>query len=153
LYQLERSGYPLIDHFKLVNDRHGHQVGDAVLREFSGSLAGAFRQDVDWIARYGGEEFVICLPETGLDGARCAAERFRRGVESLVITVEGKKLGITASFGIAGLEEDGGAPIATADDLVQAADGRLYAAKEGGRNRVEEVGLGHSPREFPERPS
>jgi diguanylate cyclase (GGDEF)-like protein len=133
-----RRGTPLcaimldIDHFKLVNDTHGHSVGDQVLEEVARRCRGGIRE-VDLIGRYGGEEFAIVAPDTTLDAAhQSLAERLRADVaDSLVETVNGG-LQVTISVGVAqwsGGEED----LAT---VLARADAALYDAKEGGRNRV-----------------
>lgn len=121
-----------IDNFKDVNDTHGHQVGDRVLREVAGCLAGQIRNS-DQIARYGGEEFVIFCPESGMDEAEILAERLRKAVAKLRFDVgEGEELRVTISVGIASYPETA----AGERDLVFRADQALYAAKEGGRDRV-----------------
>jgi diguanylate cyclase (GGDEF)-like protein len=123
-----------LDHFKNVNDNHGHQVGDLVLKAFVKALDGSLRKDLDWMARYGGEEFLIALPETDLNGGNAAAERFRQRIEELVIHADGKDIQITASFGVAAINQDGDKSYLTTDDLIKAADRCLYQAKDRGRN-------------------
>lgn len=116
-----------IDHFKLINDQFGHLTGDEVLKEFS-ALIGKQIRDSDFVARWGGEEFVILLPDTELSSAIKMAEALRQRIE--VHAFETVK-NITCSIGVAQyntLEE--------ADDLLQRADVKLYAAKVGGRNRI-----------------
>jgi two-component system cell cycle response regulator len=124
-----------IDHFKLVNDNHGHQVGDTVLISIVKELADSLRKDLDWVARYGGEEFLIVLPETNLNGATVAAERFRQRVSEVVVPVEGKNIQVTASFGVSAINQEGDNSHLTTDDLIRAADRCLYQAKERGRNK------------------
>ncbi len=124
-----------IDHFKTVNDEHGHQAGDIVLKSFVTALNNALRKDLDWMARYGGEEFIFVLPETDLTGAHAAAERFRSTIAGLVTPFEGNDLAITASFGIAAIDQEGDKSHLTTDDLIKAADRCLYKAKELGRNK------------------
>ncbi len=124
-----------LDHFKNVNDNHGHQVGDLVLQAFVKELDGALRKDLDWMARYGGEEFLIALPETDLNGGTAAAERFRQRIEKLVIHADGQDLQITASFGVAAINQEGDKSYLTTDDLIKAADRCLYQAKDRGRNK------------------
>ncbi|WP_232628606.1 sensor domain-containing diguanylate cyclase [Methylobacterium sp. Leaf118] len=135
-----RSSRPLTlllidaDHFKRINDHHGHAVGDAVLRKLAGSLrAGAHRPE-DLACRVGGEEFAILLPDTDLDGAVPVAERVHRAVSALSIPRAGIDAGsVTVSIGIAsGL--DGGED--TAERLYRRADAALYAAKKAGRNQT-----------------
>lgn len=132
-----RSDAPLsmimvdIDHFKLLNDQHGHQAGDKVLREFVASLGKPLRQS-DLIGRIGGEEFALLLPETTREKAAEVAERLRRLVEENVTLVDGMDLRVTASFGVAQLGPDG----TRYDTIMAAADQRMYQAKRQGRNRV-----------------
>ena len=123
-----------IDHFKEVNDRHGHQAGDQVLKNFVNELNSSLRKDLDWMARYGGEEFILVLPETDLTGATAAAERFRKNVREMVTRAGDKDIRITASFGIAALDPEGDSSLLTTDDLIRAADQCLYQAKDRGRN-------------------
>lgn len=117
-----------LDHFKDINDRHGHPVGDQVLKQFALMLCGHSRQ-TDLVVRFGSEEFVILLPATSLENAAVCAERIRRQLDSqpLVKTV-GR---VTASFGVAMLA--GGE---TGEDLLRRAKQALYRSKKEGRNRV-----------------
>jgi two-component system cell cycle response regulator len=121
-----------LDHFKTVNDAHGHPIGDQVLRDVAGIVKDTLR-DVDLVARYGGEEIVAILPETGPLEGRHVAERVRAAVEAHR-TVRGDiEAKVTISVGVAtypvpGLEE--------AEDLLRAADDALYRAKDSGRNCV-----------------
>jgi diguanylate cyclase (GGDEF)-like protein len=120
-----------LDDFKRVNDAHGHQAGDAVLRAVGVILGSGVRQ-VDLAGRYGGEEFALILPETDLAGAQRLAERLRVALENAATEIpSGDTLTTTASFGIAVKGE-----LESAEDLVAAADGALYAAKRAGKNRV-----------------
>jgi len=121
-----------IDNFKSINDRYGHQTGDAVLRAVAAVFAETVRQ-LDLPGRYGGEEIAVVLPGTNLAGTRYTAERIRKLVEALELgTPEGDRLHVTASFGAACF------PLhSTAEELVSAADTALYEAKRGGKNRVE----------------
>lgn len=117
-----------LDHFKDVNDRHGHLVGDQILKQFALLLRGHCRQ-TDLAARFGGEEFVILLPATSLESAAACAERIRRQLDAQPLV---KAVGrITASFGVAMLA--GGE---TGEDLLRRADQALYRSKKEGRNRV-----------------
>jgi diguanylate cyclase (GGDEF)-like protein len=118
-----------IDHFKEVNDRHGHTVGDEVLRTIAQALQRELRS-IDLLARFGGEEFVVLLPETTTEAAVTVAEKLRRRVADHVFGAAGASL--TISVGVAGLEDG----MAREDDLVQSADQALYRAKERGRNRL-----------------
>jgi len=124
-----------IDHFKKVNDTHGHQAGDMVLKSFVQEISQTLRKDLDWMARFGGEEFLIVLPETDLDGATVLAERLRTRIFEMVTPVEGSDLRITTSFGIATIPHDTGNTHLTSEDLIKAADRCLYQAKDRGRNR------------------
>lgn len=121
-----------VDFFKKVNDTFGHVAGDAVLVHLARHVAAAVRRE-DLFARYGGEEFAILA--RGIDGEAAAAfaERLRAGIETLPILHEGRTLHVTASFGVAAAPSH---DIATLEDFVTRADGALYAAKHGGRNRV-----------------
>ena len=116
-----------LDHFKLVNDRHGHAAGDEALRATAQILTSAMR-GVDVTARWGGDELLSILPATGLDGARSFAERVRAAVEKLPPEV---MHGATLSVGVAELQ-----PGEDWEDAVRRADARLYEAKDAGRNRV-----------------
>jgi diguanylate cyclase (GGDEF)-like protein len=120
-----------LDDFKRVNDAHGHQAGDAVLRAVGEILGSGVRQ-VDLAGRYGGEEFALILPETDLAGAQRLAERLRVALENAATEIpSGDTLTTTASFGVAVKGE-----LESAEDLVAAADEALYAAKRAGKNRV-----------------
>jgi two-component system, cell cycle response regulator len=123
-----------LDYFKRINDDHGHQVGDEVLRSFA-KLAGASLRQCDWIARYGGEEFVFVLPDTPLSGALEAAEKLRAECEGAIIETTSGPLRLTSSFGVAELASDTLYP-ETADDFLRRADLALYEAKRDGRNCV-----------------
>ncbi len=121
-----------IDKFKSVNDNHGHQAGDAVLKEFAQLLKGEARE-IDRVGRYGGEEFLLILPGTVLDAAVTFAERLREKVERHTFSYEGGTLCRTMSCGV------GSSPhprVMDEEGLLRAADDALYVAKETGRNRV-----------------
>jgi diguanylate cyclase (GGDEF)-like protein len=120
-----------LDHFKHVNDTHGHPIGDLVLRDFSALLASAFRE-VDVVARVGGEEFAVLLPSTNTETAFAAAERLRARVAERVIDVAGTSLRYTVSGGVATIDSDS----ADLEMLMKQADSALYAAKAAGRNRL-----------------
>ena len=120
------------DHFKRINDRHGHPGGDAVLRQLGLVLTATFRQ-VDVVARVGGEEFAVLLPSSTLDGAAAVAERLRQLVAAQAVVFEGERIELTVSAGDAA--SDGGD--LDLDTLMKRADQALYAAKAGGRNRIE----------------
>ena len=137
-----RHGHPLsvvmldIDHFKRINDTHGHPVGDQVLRSFARVVASVLREG-DTLFRYGGEEFVVLLPDTSRDGALAAAQRMVAAIASAPHKVGHESINVTTSAGVAGLEQaarDG-------NELVGKADSALYEAKEGGRNRAVASGL------------
>jgi diguanylate cyclase (GGDEF)-like protein len=120
-----------IDHFKSINDRYGHLVGDAVLRQLGTLLRGRVRRD-DVPARIGGEEFAVILPEVGSTGARQFAENLRRAVAESTFRFEGTVIRVTISLGV--VEWEVGDEDAAA--LVKRADEKLYEAKRGGRDRV-----------------
>ena len=124
-----------IDHFKAVNDTHGHASGDQVLAQLADRLTAGVRGS-DEVGRWGGEEFLILLPESDRDAALIAAERLRAGVEAAPIRVEGDvHLRITVSVGVAVVEEPAASPLVL-DALIRLADDALYRAKAAGRNRV-----------------
>lgn len=117
-----------LDHFKLLNDEHGHAMGDAVLREVAAAICGGIRPS-DVACRYGGEELVVIMPDCPLEDAIARAESLRLRVEGLS-ELHGAR--ITASMGVATLPETD----AEARDLLAGADAALYRAKQEGRNRV-----------------
>jgi diguanylate cyclase (GGDEF)-like protein len=137
-----RYGLPLaallldIDHFKMINDEHGHAVGDQVLRALGNLMLEAVRK-ADIVTRYGGEEILVLAPHTSLAEGRLLAERLRAGVASKPLvagsgTKDGRPLHATVSIGVAALGPD----IKDAPTLLKAADDALYRAKREGRNRV-----------------
>jgi diguanylate cyclase (GGDEF)-like protein len=120
-----------LDDFKQVNDQHGHQAGDDVLREFAAVLRDTVR-DIDLAARYGGEEFAVLLPQTDLEGAEHLAERLREAMaKRRLAIIPGMSFTVTASFGVAAFP-DSPTPAA----LFAAADEALYRAKSAGKNCV-----------------
>ncbi|MGH3091516.1 MAG: diguanylate cyclase [Gaiellaceae bacterium] len=120
-----------LDDFKQVNDRHGHQAGDDVLRTFASILRATVRE-IDLPARYGGEEFAVLLPQTDIEGANRLAERLRRELASRPMsTLPGSLVAVTASFGVAAFPD-----AATPAALFAAADDALYRAKRQGKNCV-----------------
>lgn len=122
-----------VDHFKAFNDAHGHLAGDAVLRHIAQLLATRVRAQ-DLVGRYGGEELLVLLPGTDSDGALALARTLRRQVEQTPCEWQGRPLTVTASIGVyAGCPRAGQGWEA----LIGAADGALYRAKAGGRNRVD----------------
>jgi len=137
LRRSERFGHPTavlmadLDHFKRVNDQYGHAAGDEALRIFA-RILGETTRTVDLVGRIGGEEFTILLPETGRDAALQVAERLRAAVEAASFEFGGVTIRYTVSLGVS--VRQGGD---TLDRLLARADDALYAAKHGGRNRVE----------------
>jgi diguanylate cyclase (GGDEF)-like protein len=122
-----------IDHFKHVNDRCGHAVGDAVLRVVASSMRRVIRPE-DVLARYGGEEFVILARGIDARNASIVAERIRRRIQRLPMPAELEMSGLTVSIGVASANAE--RCYDSAVQLIAAADGAMYAAKQGGRNRV-----------------
>ena len=121
-----------VDHFKTVNDLHGHDVGDEALRAIAKALQGELR-DCDIAGRLGGEEFLVLLPETSLEGAAVLAERLRISIEDLRIPVaENASLSLTASFGVSAIHPED----TSHEDVLKRADKALYLAKQSGRNQV-----------------
>jgi len=120
-----------IDHFKKINDTHGHFAGDAVLRETATRLRSNMRT-YDQVGRYGGEEFLIVLPNCDLEQARLQAERIRGMLYDRPMMIEGDEIRVTASFGVTISDGVSGPP----DIFVRVADEALYKAKATGRNRV-----------------
>jgi diguanylate cyclase len=122
-----------IDHFKPINDTHGHTVGDEVIRALAGLITASLRK-YDVATRYGGEEFAIIMPKANLEAAKSVAERIRKkwGSRKMTLRASGQVIGpMTASFGVAELRVGD-----TPDTLIGRADRKLYAAKSAGRNRV-----------------
>ena len=138
LRRWERAPRPLsvvmvdADHFKAVNDAHGHAAGDAVLRHLAAGLCATFRA-MDVIARIGGEEFLVLMPGTTLEEAEMAAARLCHNVAQQTVEVDGVPIRYTVSAGVAAMEDGLGG----VDALIKRADAALYAAKSNGRNRVE----------------
>ncbi len=138
-----RTGAPLalmlldLDHFKEINDQHGHDTGDLVLRSFGGAAQAALRE-IDTIARWGGEEFAVLMPQTGHQPALAVAERVRRTVEDLAVLPRSAEseatapVRITVSIGVVAMD----AGDLSLEALIQMADHGLYAAKASGRNCV-----------------
>jgi diguanylate cyclase (GGDEF)-like protein len=120
-----------IDHFKLVNDTYGHEMGDWVLKMVATILLSA-KRDADVVARYGGEEFVIMLPETTLAAAATVAERIRSKVFANALTIAESELSLTISLGISAAT----ASSSGVESILRHADRALYEAKQTGRNRV-----------------
>lgn len=133
-----RSSLPLslilidIDHFKQLNDQHGHIAGDECLKCFAELLTRMVNRKTDMVARYGGEEFALVLPETSQDAAFVVAEKVRLAVEEMNFSFKGTVIPITVSLGVVGMMPD---HRLTVTDFVDAADNALYSAKHRGRNR------------------
>jgi diguanylate cyclase (GGDEF)-like protein len=120
-----------LDHFKNVNDTHGHSVGDEVLKSVADVLRSQCRS-TDLISRYGGEEFIVLLPEMDQENAFLMAERFRTSIEDLDIVVGNLLIKITASFGVVSFLKGSNV---TLELLINRADQALYLAKDAGRNQ------------------
>ena len=123
-----------IDHFKSLNDEHGHLCGDECLRAIASVINDTVKWPTDGVARYGGEEFVVLLPKTAMEGGQLLAEKIRSQVESRVWDIGGKALNATISIGIASL--DSVTDSDTPEKLISKADEALYRAKGSGRNQV-----------------
>jgi len=135
--EARRYGLPLsclmldVDHFKAINDRHGHIFGDHVLKTIAERLKANTRR-ADVLARYGGEEFVLVTPSTDLRTAQILGERIRVAIERQPMTLGHETANVTASIGISGTELVSKGPF---EDLLHSADQALYTAKRTGRNR------------------
>lgn len=133
-----RGGAPLgligfdLDHFKLVNDTHGHLAGDKVLRETAAAVRQALREG-DVLVRTGGEEFLVLLPGAGYEDVRAVGERIRRMVRATAVQVGSASVSLSVSLGGASFP---GAPVDSADQLVELVDQAMYAAKDAGRDRL-----------------
>lgn len=134
---MRRDGRPLsvllcdVDHFKRVNDRHGHQAGDDVLRAVAASLQSGLR-NIDHVARWGGEEFLIVLPATHVDEAQAVAERLRSQVAAQVCTSGQQVIPVTMTVGVTEMRA-----AESIEAVIARADAALYRGKIAGRNRVE----------------
>lgn len=142
LERCRRYAYPLsvlmcdIDHFKAINDTHGHAAGDDVLQQFAARAQKSIRTNSDWIARYGGEEFLIVLPETAYEGALFVAEKIRMLIAATPFAMRSNDTPVTASFGVASTGANGPDIALKVDALIRTADECLYQSKQGGRNRT-----------------
>jgi diguanylate cyclase (GGDEF)-like protein len=141
LQRAVRHGRPLavgmadLDHFKQINDQHGHLVGDSVLKRVAQAIGSGLRS-ADLVGRYGGEEFLLVLPESDIDGARVVAEKVRQAVREIRLRLDYRtELTVTVSIGLAAVGELAGPP--AAEPLIRMADERLRHAKAAGRDRVE----------------
>lgn len=146
LSRARRQGQPLsivmldIDHFRAINEKHGHRLGDEVLRKFADLVRSALRKE-DMLVRYGGEEFLVMLPDVPGPGAVVVAGRIRRYVANEPIEVGAERFAVTVSLGVAARLDEGPESI---DTLLDRADSALALAKERGRNRVVALSLGRS---------
>ena len=124
-----------IDDFKAYNDAYGHQQGDVCLQRVASALSAGLKRPSDFIARYGGEEFVAVLPDTSLEGARALSEAMRESVVALALAHAASRVcrHVTTSLGVASAVPDRDSELA---ELIKRADEALYAAKQGGRNRI-----------------
>ena len=135
-----RIGEPLgvmmadLDHFKQINDTHGHQIGDAVLREVARRMLASVR-NYDYVGRYGGEEFLIVLAECSAADLIATAERMRAGISRKPVETDAGPIAVTVSIGIVAGHQLG--ELVKGEALLRAADTALYCAKTNGRNRVE----------------
>lgn len=142
IQRARRYGHPLavlmidLDHFKKVNDTHGHAAGDRVLAAMTAAIRKLLR-DLDVFGRLGGEEFAILLPETDLAGGRATAERLRAAIAETAIDAENVSLKVTISIGVSLLSPDD----QVLDAVLKRADDAMYEAKRSGRNRVETAPL------------
>ncbi len=125
-----------LDHFKEINDTHGHLAGDAILRQAAERMQSLMRR-YDMIGRYGGEEFLIVLPGCGLADTLVVGERIRRRIEEDAMQLPGLALPVTVTVGAAAKPPAGACDL---DTLLREADAALYSAKKAGRNRVAEAG-------------
>lgn len=120
-----------VDHFKAINDTHGHLAGDEVLQHVAKAIKSAVRE-TDFVARYGGEEFAVLLPKTHLAGALTVAERMSQALRATRAGVDGA-IRVTASFGVSGFPGRG---VTTSEQLFKTADEALYRSKREGRNKI-----------------
>lgn len=120
-----------VDHFKHINDTHGHPAGDKVLQAITAIIKAQLREH-DVLARFGGEEFIIALPHTDIDAAGAVAERLRSAIMAESVSFDATEIGITASIGVATHDSDE----STIEGTIRRADAALYKAKNGGRNQV-----------------
>ena len=129
-----------VDHFKSINDHHGHIAGDQILREIAKIIKENIRE-IDIAGRYGGEEFCVILPDTDIGGAQYAAERIRQATQTSLLKAYDTKIHTTVSIGIATFPKDG----VMMQELIDKADWALYRAKKLGRNRICTFGVYDDP--------
>lgn len=120
-----------IDFFKRVNDEHGHDAGDQMLKHVADLFSSALRQS-DIVGRFGGEEFILLLPDTGLEDAAVVVNRLRQKLEAAPLSVADGQIAVTATFGLTEVGNDD----QSIEDVIRRADKALYEGKTGGRNRV-----------------
>jgi two-component system cell cycle response regulator len=125
-----------VDHFSLVNDRHGHAAGDGVLKEVVQRIHQSLQRGCDWFARLGGDEFAVVLPQTDIAGASLVAEKLRRAVAATPIRLGTGKVRITISIGASELGAIAERDSTAVERLLDLADQNLYKSKKAGRNRV-----------------
>jgi len=130
-----------IDHFKQINDTHGHPGGDQVLRQFGRKLQQLLRRGVDWVARIGGEEFAVVMPETNYGSALEVARKLRAGIAQTPFKVDSKTLRVTASFGLCGTDRVVAGERRLAERMLKIADQALYRSKSAGRDRLTATNL------------
>jgi two-component system chemotaxis response regulator CheY len=138
----QRGGGPLsllmldVDHFKRINDQHGHAAGDSVLQEVVQRIRQSLTRETDWCARIGGEEFVIVLADTALAGAAQVAERIRQAIAGVPIVTNSTAIGVTASIGVVDFQPTADRESASVASLLEQLDANMYLSKQNGRNRV-----------------
>lgn len=132
-----------IDHFKHINDSHGHPIGDEVLKSFADRLNETLRHGTDWVARVGGEEFAVVLPEATLPQAEAIAWRLCERIRDVPFQTPATQLQVTASFGLCSLGRIRSLPTELPERLINLADAALYESKRNGRDRL-------TTREFPD---
>jgi diguanylate cyclase (GGDEF)-like protein len=148
MQRARRYAYPFtlimcdIDHFKVVNDVHGHAVGDEVLQQFVTRINKSIRASSDWVARYGGEEFIIVLPDTNHEGGRIVAEKIRQRIAATPFDTEAGPVQMTASFGVAATPPTGPSLGMGVEVQIAVADACLYRSKRDGRNLVHSMEMG-----------
>ncbi len=151
LERCRRYAYPLsvlmcdIDHFKEINDNHGHAAGDDVLQQFAARAQKLIRGNSDWMARYGGEEFLIVLPETGYMGAMAVAEKIRGVIAAVPFETRMGETSVAVSFGVASTGPTGPDLLLKTDALIRCADECLYRSKQAGRNRSSGLEMAVAP--------